>query len=179
MRLWAVGYGAGGWGLHEKANVLRVLGGEEVQGYDADEVMLLETHIDDMNPQIYEYLIEKLLQAGALDVYLTPIMMKKSRPAHLLSIVTRVEDMEANKRLVFKETTTLGIRSSKVTRSILKREIREVELPYGKVRVKVSGDKNSVINITTEYEDCKRIAMETGLPLKEIIDLAKRKIPGA
>ena len=179
MRLSAVGYGAGGWDLHEKANVLRVLVGEEVQGYDADEVMLLETHIDDMNPQIYEYLIEKLLQAGALDVYLTPIMMKKSRPAHLLSIVTRVEDMDAIKRLVFKETTTLGIRSSKVTRSILKREIREVELPYGKVRVKVSGDKNSVINITPEYEDCKRIAMETGLPLKEIIDLAKRKIPGA
>ena len=179
MRLSAVGYGAGGGDLHEKANVLRVLVGEEVQGYDADEVMLLETHIDDMNPQIYEYLIEKLLQAGALDVYLTPIMMKKSRPAHLLSIVTRVEDMDAIKRLVFKETTTLGIRSSKVTRSILKREIREVELPYGKVRVKVSGDKNSVINITPEYEDCKRIAMETGLPLKEIIDLAKRKIPGA
>ena len=178
MRLSAVGYGAGGWDLPEKANVLRVLVGEEVQGYDADEVMLLETHIDDMNPQIYEYLIEKLLQVGALDVYLIPMMMKKSRPAHILSIVTRVEDLDAIKRLVFKETTTLGIRSSKVIRSILKREIREVELPYGKVRVKISGDKNSVINITPEYEDCKRIAMETGLPLKEIIDLAKRKIPG-
>jgi len=179
MRLSAVGYGAGGWDLPEKANVLRLLVGEEVQGYDADEVMLLETTIDDMNPQIYEYLIEKLLQVGALDVYLIPMMMKKSRPAHILSIVTRVEDLDAIKRLVFKETTTLGIRSSKVIRSILKREIREVELPYGKVRVKISGDKNSVINITPEYEDCKRIAMETGLPLKEIIDLAKRKIPGA
>lgn len=179
MRLSAVGYGAGGWDLPEKANVLRILVGEDVQGYDADEVMLLETNIDDMNPQIYEYLIERLLQAGALDVYLTPIMMKKSRPAHILSIVTRVEDMDAIKRLVFKETTTLGIRGSKVTRSILKREIKEVELPYGKVRVKISGDKNGVINITPEYEDCKRIAMETGLPLKEIIDLAKRKIPGA
>lgn len=179
MRLSAVGYGAGGWDLPEKANVLRILVGEDVQGYDADEVMLLETNIDDMNPQIYEYLIEGLLQAGALDVYLTPIMMKKSRPAHILSIVTRVEDLDAIKRLVFKETTTLGIRGSKVTRSILKREIKEVELPYGKVRVKISGDKNGVINITPEYEDCKRIAMETGLPLKEIIDLAKRKIPGA
>jgi len=179
MRLSAIGYGAGGWDLPEKANVLRLLVGEEVQGYDVDEVMLLETTIDDMNPQIYEYLIEKLLQAGALDVYLIPMMMKKSRPAHILSIVTRVEDLDAIKRLVFKETTTLGIRGSKVTRSILKREIREVELPYGKVRVKISGDKNSVINITPEYEDCKRIAMETGLPLKEIIDLAKRKIPGA
>ena len=178
MRLSAVGYGAGGWDLHEKANVLRVLVGEEVQGYDADEVMLLETHIDDMNPQIYEYLIERLLQAGALDVCLTPTIMKKSRPAHILSVVAKVEDLDAIRRLVFKETTTLGIRSSKVTRSVLRREIKEVELPYGKVRVKVSGDKNSVINITPEYEDCKRIAMETGLPLKEIIDLAKRRIPG-
>lgn len=179
MRLSAIGYGAGGWDLHEKANVLRVLVGEDIQGYDADEVMLLETNIDDMNPQIYEYLIEKLLQAGALDVYLTPTMMKKSRPAHILSMVTRVEDLDAIRRLVFKETTTLGIRSSKVTRSILKREIREVELPYGKVRVKISGDKNGIINMTPEYEDCKRIAMETGRPLQEIIDLAKRKIPGA
>ncbi len=174
MRLLAVGYGAGGWDLPEKANVLRILVGEEAQGYDADEVMLLETNIDDMNPQIYEYLIERLLQAGALDVYLTPIMMKKSRPAHILSIVTRVEDLDAIKRLVFKETTTLGIRGSKVTRSILKREIKEVELPYGKVRVKISGGPGGVSNISPEYEDCKRLALETGVPLKDIIDMAKR-----
>ena len=174
MRLLAVGYGAGGWDLPEKANVLRVFVGEDVQGYDADEVMLLETNIDDMNPQIYEYLIERLLQAGALDVYLTPIMMKKSRPAHILSIVTRVEDLDAIRSLVFRETTTLGIRSSKVTRSILKREIREVELPYGKVRVKISGGPGGVSNISPEYEDCKRLALETGAPLKDIIDMAKR-----
>lgn len=174
MRLLAVGYGAGGWDLPEKANVLRILVGEEAQGYDADEVMLLETNIDDMNPQIYEYLIERLLQAGALDVYLTPIMMKKSRPAHILSIVTRVEDLDAIKRLVFKETTTLGIRGSKVTRSILKREIKEVELPYGKVRVKISGGPGGVSNISPEYEDCKRLALETGVPLKDIMDMAKR-----
>ncbi|MBI5096665.1 MAG: nickel pincer cofactor biosynthesis protein LarC [Nitrospirae bacterium] len=174
MRLLAVGYGAGGWDLPEKANVLRILVGEDVQGYDADEVMLLETNIDDMNPQIYEYLIERLLQAGALDVYLTPIMMKKSRPAHILSIVTRVEDLDAIKRLVFKETTTLGIRGSKVTRSILKREIKEVELPYGKVRVKISGGPGGVSNISPEYEDCKRLALETGVPLKDIMDTVKR-----
>ena len=174
MRLLAVGYGAGGWDLPEKANVLRILVGEDVQGYDADEVMLLETNIDDMNPQIYEYLIERLLQAGALDVYLTPIMMKKSRPAHILSIVTRVEDLDAIRSLVFRETTTLGIRSSKVTRSILRREIKEVELPYGKVRVKISGGPGGVSNISPEYEDCKRLALETGVPLKDIIDMAKR-----
>lgn len=178
MRVTAIGYGAGGWNLDKKANVLRLLVGEETEGYDVDEVMLLEANIDDMNPQIYEYLIERLLQAGALDVCLTPTIMKKSRPAHILSIVVRIEDLDAIRRLVFRETTTLGIRGSKVTRSILNREIKEIELPYGKVRVKISGDKNGVLNVTPEYEDCKRIAIESGRPLKEIIELAKRKIPG-
>lgn len=174
MRLSTVGYGAGGWDLGEKANVLRVLIGEDIGGYDMDEVVLIETNIDDMNPQIYEYLIERLLQAGALDVYLTPAIMKKSRPAHILSIVIKAEDLEAIKRLVFQETTTLGIRINKVARSTLKRDIREVELPYGKVRVKVSSGPDGMINIAPEYEDCKRIAMETGRPLKDIIELAKR-----
>ncbi|MDZ4384401.1 MAG: nickel pincer cofactor biosynthesis protein LarC [Nitrospirota bacterium] len=174
MTLSAIGYGAGGWNLDKKANVLRLLVGEDIQGYDADEVMLLETHIDDMNPQIYEYLIERLLQAGALDVCLTPTIMKKSRPAHILSIVTKVEDLDAIRRLVFKETTTLGIRSSKVTRSVLRREIKEVDLPYGRVRVKVSRGPDGVSNISPEYEDCKRLALESEVPLKDIIDMVKR-----
>ena len=174
MTLSAIGYGAGGWNLDKKANVLRLLVGEEAQGYDTDEVMLLETNIDDMNPQIYEYLIERLLQAGALDAYLTATIMKKSRPAHILSVVAKVEDLDAIRRLVFKETTTLGIRSSKVTRSILRREIKEVELPYGRVRVKVSRGPDGVSNISPEYEDCKRLALESGAPLKDIMDMAKR-----
>lgn len=175
MRLSAVGYGAGGWELREKANVLRVFIGEHAQSFDTDDVILLETNIDDMNPQIYEYLMEKLFQAGAVDVYLTPVVMKKSRPAHMLSILTRVEDQETIKRLVFEETTTLGIRISRISRSTLERKIREVETPYGKVRVKISSGLDGVFNIVPEYEDCKRIAKETGIPLKDIIELVKSK----
>lgn len=176
MRLSTVGYGAGGWDLSEKPNVLRVFIGEDMQGFDMDEVALLETNIDDMNPQIYEYLIERALQAGALDVYITPITMKKSRPAHILSIMTGLENLETIKRLVFRETTAIGIRISKVRRSILNRDIKEVELPYGKVRVKISNAPDGTNRIVPEYEDCKRIAMETGIPLKEIIELAKKVV---
>lgn len=174
MRLSAIGYGAGGWDLSEKANLLRVLIGEEIQDYGRDEVVLLETNIDDMSPQVYDYLMDRLLQAGALDVYITPVIMKKSRPAHVLSIVAREEDLETLQRLVFQETTTLGIRIKKMGRSTLKREIKDVELPYGKVRVKVVGGSEGTIKLIPEYEDCKRIAMETGLPLKDIIEYAKK-----
>ena len=173
MRLSSVGYGAGGWDLSEKANVLRVLIGEDKSGYDRDEVVLMETNIDDMNPQIYEYLIERLLKAGALDVYVTPALMKKSRPAQMLSIVAKEEDMETIQRLVFQETTTIGIRINKASRFVLKRELKEVDITYGKVKVKISTGPDGIITVSPEYEDCKRIAMETGRPLKEIIELAK------
>ena len=92
----------------------------------------------------------------------------------MLSIVAKVENLEVLKRVVFQETTTLGIRISKALRFVLKRELKEVELPYGKVKVKVSTGPDGVVNIIPEYEDCKRIAMETGWPLKDIIELAKR-----
>lgn len=171
----AVGYGAGGWDLKEKANILRVLIGEEVDTYSMDEVFVVETNIDDLNPQIYEYLIDKLLQAGVLDVYITPAIMKKSRPAHLLSVVTKRETVDNVKKLIFSETTTLGVRINRMTRSILTREIKEVELPYGTVRVKIASDQNGVRSISPEYEDCKKIAMETGMPLRDVMELAKRK----
>lgn len=175
MRLSNVGYGAGGWDLSEKPNVLRVFVGEELQVSEMDEVAILETNIDDMNPQIYEYLMDRLLKAGALDVYLIPAIMKKSRPAHVLNIVAKLEDLDTLQRLVFQETTTLGIRIKKMGRSTLRREIKEVQLPYGKVRVKVSTGSDGIMNVIPEYEDCKRIALEKGLPLKDVIELAKRR----
>jgi len=175
MRLSAVGYGAGDWDLDEKANILRVLIGEESQGYDRDEVVLLEANIDDMNPQVYDYLIDRLLQSGALDAYITPVIMKKGRPAHLLSILSREEDIDSLQRIVFRETTTLGIRINRMGRSVLRREIREVTLPYGRVRIKVSSSPDGRRNIVPEYEDCRKIALETGLPLKDIIELAKNR----
>ncbi|MBI5192019.1 MAG: nickel pincer cofactor biosynthesis protein LarC [Nitrospirae bacterium] len=178
MKLLSTGYGAGGWDLSEKANILRVFIGEDQYSNEEDEVLVIETNIDDMNPQIYEYVIEKLLQAGALDVYLTQTIMKKSRPGHLLSIIAGLDKLDIIKQIIFQETTTIGIRISKTGRSTLKREIKEIELPQGRVRVKVSGSSESIINIVPEYEDCKRLAHETGLPLKDIIELAKRYAEG-
>lgn len=177
MKLLSVGYGAGGWELGEKANILRVLIGEDNYACEEDEVILIETNIDDMNPQIYEYVMEKLFAAGALDVYLTQTIMKKSRPGHLLSIVTKTDKLSDIKKLLFQETTTLGLRINRISRSTLKREIKEITLPQGKVRVKVSSGPDGIVNIVPEYEDCKKIAVETGIPLKDIIDLAKKFSP--
>ncbi|MBI5755339.1 MAG: nickel pincer cofactor biosynthesis protein LarC [Nitrospirae bacterium] len=173
MKLSNIGYGAGGWELNEKANILRVLIGEDGDTYDMDEVFLIEANIDDMNPQIYEYIIDRLFQEGALDVYITPTVMKKSRPAHMLSTITKLEHLDNIRRLVFKETTTIGVRISKMVRSILTREIKEVELPYGTVRVKIASDQNGVRSISPEYEDCRKIAMETGMPLRDVMELAR------
>ncbi len=174
MTLSKIGYGAGGWELSEKPNVLRVFIGEDTALYDTDEVCVIETNIDDMNPQVYEYLMDRLFEAGALDVYITPVVMKKSRPAQLLSVTVKVEYLNNVRELIFRETTTIGVRVSKMIRSVLTREIKEVQLPYGKVRVKISGNRNGVYNIVPEYEDCKILAMETGLPLRNIIELARR-----
>src|SRR3990170_2889894 len=158
----------------EKTNVLRVFIGEDTALYGTDEVCVIETNIDDMNPQVYEYLMDRLFEAGALDVYITPVVMKKSRPAQLLSVTAKVEYLNNVRELIFRETTTIGVRVSKMIRSVLTREIKEVQLPYGTVRVKISGSSNGVCNIVPEYEDCKTLAMKTGIPLRDIMELASR-----
>jgi len=169
-----IGYGAGGWELSEKPNVLRVFIGEDTALYGTDEVCVIETNIDDMNPQVYEYLMDRLFEAGALDVYITQVVMKKSRPAQLLSVTAKVEYLNNVRELIFRETTTIGVRVTKMIRSVLTREIKEVQLPYGTVRVKISGSSNGVCNIVPEYEDCKTLAMKTGIPLRDIMELASR-----
>ncbi|MCC6544625.1 MAG: nickel pincer cofactor biosynthesis protein LarC [Nitrospirae bacterium] len=174
MTLSKIGYGAGGWDLREKPNVLRVFIGEDTDVYGTDEVCVIETNIDDMNPQVYEYLMDRLFDAGALDVYITPVVMKKSRPAQMLSAVADTERLNAMKEIIFRETTTIGVRVRKMSRFVLERDMKEVHLPYGTVRVKISGSSNGVCNIVPEYEDCKALAMKTGLPLRDIIELARR-----
>ncbi len=174
MTLSRIGYGAGGWELSEKPNVLRVFIGEDTEVYGTDEVCVIETNIDDMNPQVYEYLMDRLFEAGALDVYITPVVMKKSRPAQMLSVVADAGKLDALREIIFRETTTIGVRVRKMTRFVLTRDIKEVRLPFGTVRLKISGSSNGVHNIVPEYEDCKALAMKTGLPLKDIIELARR-----
>ncbi|MCC7202324.1 MAG: nickel pincer cofactor biosynthesis protein LarC [Nitrospirae bacterium] len=169
-----IGYGAGGWELSEKPNILRVFIGEDAGALGTDEVCVIETNIDDMNPQIYEYLMDRLFEAGALDVYITPIIMKKNRPAQMLSVIADTGTLNVLREIIFRETTSIGVRVGKLSRFVLARDIKEVQLPYGRVRIKISGGSNGVHNIVPEYEDCKALALKTGIPLKDIIELARR-----
>ncbi len=166
MTLEATGYGAGrkDWAI---PNVLRVLVGEaEAQGLQ-ESLSLLETNIDDLNPETYEYVMARLFSAGALDVFLAPIQMKKNRPATLLSVLCRPTLVDALTQILFAETSTLGIRRQDVTRTCLPREIRTVETPYGPIRVKLAhmGDRHKA---APEYEDCRRAAEAHGVPLRDV-----------
>jgi pyridinium-3,5-bisthiocarboxylic acid mononucleotide nickel chelatase len=121
-----------------------------------------------MNPQVYDYLIEKLMKQGAQDVYLIPIIMKKGRPAILLSVLTDRSRTDAILDTVFRETTSIGVRIQEVGRKKLSREIKEVETVYGNIRIKISKRGGEVLTVTPEYEDCKKIAEEKQVPLKQI-----------
>jgi uncharacterized protein (TIGR00299 family) protein len=176
MTLQAVGYGAGSADLTEKANVLRILIGENAtseagEHWDAP-VSVIETNLDDMSPQIYGYFVERALAAGALDVFSTAVQMKKNRPGVLLTILCDAAHTARLMDLVFRETTSIGVRTYDVRRKVLDRESVPVETPFGEVRMKVSRMNGSVLNVTPEYEDCQRLAAEKGIPLKQVIAAA-------
>ncbi len=172
MKIERTAYGAGDRDFPGHPNVLRIMIGDPVAGYDEDTSVVIETNIDDMNPQMYDYVIEKLMQQGAQDVYLTPIIMKKGRPAVLLSVLTDEARTDAVLDTLFRETTSIGVRIREVGRKKLSREIREVDTVYGKIRVKISRRGDEILTITPEYEDCKRIAEEKQVPLKHVIEEA-------
>jgi uncharacterized protein (DUF111 family) len=132
----------------------------------------LETNIDDTNPEHFEYVMERLYAAGALDVTLVPAIMKKSRPATLVRVLAQPPLREALMSILFRETSTLGVRSWAVQRRCLEREEIAVETPWGQVRVKVARLGDDVTTIAPEYDDCKRLAAATGAPLKEIYEAA-------
>ena len=179
MKIERIGYGAG-----EKEftipNLLRVSIGEKIlkdenlkDGYVSDEAVLIETNIDDMNPEFYDYIMEKLLSQGALDVFLTPIQMKKNRPAHMLSIILYEQNLKEILEVLFSESTTLGVRVREVKRLRLGQQNFIAETKYGKIRVKVGIFKGKIKNIAPEYEDCKKIAKLHKVPLKEVYEEAK------
>jgi pyridinium-3,5-bisthiocarboxylic acid mononucleotide nickel chelatase len=171
MTVAAVGYGAGSHDLRVQPNLLRIfIGHRQDKWIDVERVVLLETNIDDMNPQIYDYLMGRLFAQGALDVYLTPILMKKGRPATLLSILSEPDKIQGLMEIVFAETTTLGLRLQEVTRRKLLRESRLARTPWGNVHVKVATMGKKVIKMIPEMDDCKRIAEETGFPLVKIME---------
>jgi len=174
MRIHQIGYGAGGRDL-KIPNLLRVWIGEseEKREYEEDEVILIETNIDDMNPEFFGYTSEKLFEKGALDVFTTPIFMKKNRPGTLLSVLISSDKLDEMLSIIFAETTSLGIRLQRLERRKLPRELLTVETPFGSVRVKVSRVGEEIRNISPEYEDCKEIAAKQGVPLRKVYEDAE------
>jgi uncharacterized protein (TIGR00299 family) protein len=173
MKVERTAYGAGDKDFPGQPNVLRLMIGEPVAGYDEDTSTIIETNIDDMNPQMYDYVVEKLMQQGAQDVYLTPIIMKKGRPAILLSVLTDRSKTDILLNTLFRETTSIGVRIKEVGRKKLSREMREVETVYGNIGIKISRHGNEILTVTPEYEDCRRIAEERQIPLKQVMEEAK------
>jgi hypothetical protein len=179
MTLRTIGYGAGSADLKEKANVMRLLIGDSMEARESEvagrwdsPVTVIETNLDDMSPQIYGYFAERALAAGALDVFSTPVQMKKNRPGQLVTILSEPENVTRLTDLIFSETTTIGVRTYDARRKTLNREFVPVKTPLGLVRMKVSRMNGTILNATPEYEDCQRIAAERGVPLKQVIAAA-------
>ena len=172
MSIERVGYGAGAREHPETPNVLRVLIGRSTDQLESDRVVLLECEIDDMSPQIFGAAMDRLYAAGALDVFYVPVQMKKNRPGTLLTVVAPPKLRAALADVVFRETTTIGVRYQEVERECLRREIVRVETPIGPVCFKVAWRDGRVVNAVPEFEDCARLAAATGRPVKEIQALA-------
>lgn len=171
MKTESIGYGAGTKDL-EQPNVLRVYIGEMESGESApaDTVSVVETVIDDMNPQWYESVMEKLFKQGAIDVFLTQVIMKKSRPGVLLTMLCLEEDIKTLSKILFQETTTLGLRIREDKRIVLERETEVRNTPYGKVRMKKAYFENALVNYMPEYEDVKQISIDRGVSIKRIYE---------
>ncbi len=169
LRLRRVGYGAGSRDHGERPNLLRgFLGDLDEPVPLLEKVVVIETTIDDLNPQVYGYLMERLFKAGALEVFYTSIQMKKNRPGTLVTIIAPEEKFDAVGEVVFRETTTIGFRYQRMDRIELGREVRRVKTPYGEVRIKVSLFQGRVVQATPEYEDCRSAARKAGVPLREV-----------
>ncbi|WP_425800451.1 nickel pincer cofactor biosynthesis protein LarC [Desulfitobacterium sp. Sab5] len=162
-----IGYGIGHRDL-EIPNVLRVYLGNEEKIEEVEEQNIIETNLDDMNPELYEYVEEKLFASGALDVYKTPIVMKKGRPAVKLSILTNLKNEKSILDVIFKETTSIGVRKYKVNKIMLHREIVQVDTKYGRITVKKSYYNGELVKYKAEYEDCKRIALQNNVAILDV-----------
>ena len=168
------GYGAGNARRDAAPNVLRISIGTAAGSQVEDRPMFIETNIDDMNPEVFGYVSDRLFEAGARDVYFCPVYMKKGRPGTLIGVLADDADVDAVTDILLTETTTIGVRMNRVTRRKLHREERTVETRFGTVKVKVVF-VNDGERITPEYEDCARIAREKGVPLLEVYDAARNE----
>jgi pyridinium-3,5-bisthiocarboxylic acid mononucleotide nickel chelatase len=175
LRVARVGYGAGAREHRELPNLLRVVLGErlETSGGEGDGGLVLEANIDDMTPELAPWVVERLLAAGAADVWLTPVHMKKGRPGIVLSALCPPGADAAVREVLWRETSTLGVRGLPVRKWMLERRTIEVDLEGGKARVKLGLDRGRVVNVAPEFADCARLAEQTGLPLKEVMARAQ------
>ncbi len=172
MRVSSIGYGAGDRDFEGRANLVRVLIGETSSVKETTQVYVIEANIDDMSPQLAGFVRERLLEAGALDVTLAPVYMKKDRPGFLVSVLAKPEHREELSEMLFAETTTLGVRMYAAERRVLERTWRTVQTPYGPVRIKVASENGTVRNFAPEYEDCRKLALDRNVPLKEVLQQA-------
>jgi pyridinium-3,5-bisthiocarboxylic acid mononucleotide nickel chelatase len=170
----ATGYGAGTREYENFPNVLRVLVGETETGDAASErLWMIETNLDDASPQILGHVMGRVFELGALDCYFTPVQMKKNRPGVLLSVLCSPSEKEAVMKLLFTETTTLGIRSYEVERRALRRSVVQVETPYGLISIKVAHLNGRVVNEMPEFEQCREAAIRANVPLKVVEEAAR------
>jgi uncharacterized protein (TIGR00299 family) protein len=178
MKIERSGYGAGSREFPGHPNVVRLTIGEAASTFAAktasDTVTVLEANLDDLNPQVFGYVMDRLLEEGALDVFGMPVQMKKNRPGTLLTILSKPEDASKLTQLIFAETTTLGVRRREETRQTLARRWENVRTEWGEVRIKIASMNGTVTNYAPEYEDCRRIAAENHVPLKTVMQEAAR-----
>jgi pyridinium-3,5-bisthiocarboxylic acid mononucleotide nickel chelatase len=175
MDISAIGYGAGSRDFDDMPNILRLFLGGNASVLQKDSIYVIETHIDDMNPEILGFLMERLLSHGALDVAFSPLQMKKNRPGVKLTVLCPPTGLDALARLVLIESTAAGVRYYPVERMMLGRAVEERETSLGKVRVKVFQADGKLVRIAPEYEECRRIAEHTGRPLIEVYQQIERE----
>jgi uncharacterized protein (TIGR00299 family) protein len=179
MKIEASGYGAGSRDFSGHPNVVRITVGEAAATALASEALsetitVLEANLDDLNPQVFGYVMDRLFEEGALDAFAVPVQMKKNRPGMVLTVLCKPEDAGKLTKLIFTETTTLGVRRRDEVRQILARRWENVNTPWGEVRIKIGSMNGSVTNYAPEYEDCRRIAAQNHLPLKTVMQEATR-----
>ena len=172
LRTIRVGYGLGTRDISPRPNVLRAILGELEQTAETETVVEIQANIDDLSAEILAASQEHLLQAGALDVFFTPVQMKKNRPGTLLTVLCDRAHLDQVQQLIFHETTTFGLRFREASRRVLDRELRSVETELGPIRVKIGRLGDEVVQVSPEYEDCRSVARKTSMPLKRVYEIA-------
>ena len=177
MTVAAIGLGAGSAELAEQPNVLRLFVGEASRQQATrmnhaaldEDIIVLEANLDDMSPQVYGYFAERALEAGALDVFSIPVQMKKNRPGQLVTVLCKPADREKFSDLLFRETTTLGVRQSASSGALCSAKASPWKLRFGPIRMKIARLNGHILNVAPEYEDCQKVAAERGVPLKQVL----------